>query len=251
MCTKEQHDEVLSPKETIDLLMRKYTVMYSALLMRATSYTSHVRNSQIVATLIVGTAALAFNVQSLQLTNGTKKWWALLTLVAISVIYYIWYDTLDAHFAVVSHSARIKSLETQINKVAGRELLIWETVIAPKLWQPAHPFKGLRPFKGVIHPVRLMLLYQAFLMLIVAVAFPLYIYYLAWNFPETSLRFKVFLVCATIFAIASMGAAYYVWDGLNRRLNDNIVEFIGKHWEPDVVRARVDGSEVWRAGGGG
>jgi hypothetical protein len=123
MSDKGDKTEVLSPKETVDLLMKKYAVIYSALLMRATSFTSHVRNNQLVATLMIAIVSLTVQFDKFKLQNETKRWWVLLTLFVIAVTYYLWYDTLDAHFAVVSHSARIKSLEDEINKIVWKKNL--------------------------------------------------------------------------------------------------------------------------------
>jgi hypothetical protein len=224
--------DVLLQKDVIDLLMKKHAVMYSALLMRATSFTSHVRNSQLVITLMIAIGTVTFQFPWFRLQNDTKWWWILLTGVAIGVTYYLWYDTLDAHFAVVAHSARIKTLEDQVNKIVGRKILIWETVVAPKLWRSPHPFKG------VWHPVWFMLLYQWFLMLLIAGLFPLYVYYTAWRFPESSILFESFLATLAFIALAFIAMAFYVWYGLNWHLSNKTVEFIRKHWEP----LRIDNS---------
>jgi hypothetical protein len=178
---------------------------------------------------MLAVASYASQVKALSLTRDTELAWVLVTIVIILVVYYIWYDTLDAHFGVVSHSARIKSLENQINKIVGRKLMIWETVVAPKLWGSAHPFPG------VVHPVRPMLFYQGILMFLIAVAFPFYVYYEAWKLPETTVPFKAILIAAAVFSVGSLGVGFYVWDRLNRRLSDRTVEFINKYWEPDAA----------------
>jgi hypothetical protein len=237
MCDEGQKAEVLPPKETIDLLMRKYAVMYSALLMRASSFTSHVRNSQLVVTLMIAVIT-ASHYTEFKLNGDTKEGWVLATVIIMAATYYIWYDTLDAHFAVVSHSARIKTLENQINKIAGRDLLVWERVIAPKLWGSA------RPFKGVLHPVRPMLAFQALLMVALAAGFPVSVYIVAWRLSDGAVRFKALLVCLTLLSVALIGLAYYVWWGLNYRLNDRIVEFVDKHWQPDMVRGDAAGAQI-------
>jgi hypothetical protein len=239
-----QTTDVLTQKDVIELLMKKHAVMYSALLMRATSFTNHVRNNQLVATLMIAILSTAVHFPQFTLQNGTKRWWVLLTVVIVAVIYYLWYDTLDAHFAVVSHSARIKSLENQVNTIVGRKLLIWDTVVAPRLWGSWHPFKG------VFHPVRLMLLYQVFLMCLIAVLFPLYVYYTAWMFPESTVRFKVCVALLAVSVLASLAVAVYVGYGLDRHLSDRLGDFINEHWEPLMIRDDGTSSEDGAIRGG-
>lgn len=223
----EWEAEFLSPIAAIDLFMKKYSVMYSALLMRATAFTSHVRNNQLVATVIAAIVYLTFQTERFKLQDSTKWWWIMATLFVMCVTYYIWYDTLDAHFAVVSHSARVKSLEAQINKIVGRKILIWETEIAPMLWGSPHPLKG------VWHPVWFMLLYQSILMFLIAVAFPLYVYFVIWNFPASIWSLKTILIALALVSVVSMATAYYVWHGINRHLGRGIAQFVNEHWEPD------------------
>jgi hypothetical protein len=70
-------------------------------------------------------------------------------------------------------------------------------------------------------------------MFLIAVAFPLYVYITAWNFPESTVRFKIVLFVLGLISIASMAFAYFVWDGLNRRLGRGIAQFISRNWEPE------------------
>jgi hypothetical protein len=92
-----------------------------------------------------------------QLSFGDyKALWIGLSFFITTVTSYLIYDVLEANFAVQALSERIVVIEERINRLIASNVLVWESVVAARLWSPVWV-----PKVNIFHPVMLMLLYVA------------------------------------------------------------------------------------------
>ena len=147
MSINEASDEEPGSKDqALDLLIRKYAILKSDILVQIGGIKNHVRNGQVLATVVVAVLVFLLGHNEYQLSPDTKYIWLLVSFIIITITYYLIYDVLESSFAVECISERIISIEHRINEIVGEKILIWESVIVRKLTA------AVRPFPGVVHP---------------------------------------------------------------------------------------------------
>lgn len=240
MCTDKNSDTGgFSKKDIVYVLMQKYYILKSDMVMQASSFKNHVRNSQIIAggALSITLAMFTSSNTPFALSEQTKFFWVPLAFLFTTVAYYFVYDTLESSFSVQSLAERIVSIENRINEIVGTPLLIWESVIAKQLWTP------LIPLKGVLHPIVIMTAYEMLLIFLLATGSPLFIYYMAWNLPNNGCLFQAILILLGLYSIVSAVLAIYVWIGTNKKLRRELRTVIDGAWMKDHEKGALSVSD--------
>jgi hypothetical protein len=206
--------------EEVDLLMKEYAILKTDQNMQAQSFKNHVRNAQILLTIIAGLLAVALSNRGLNSIDlfEFEVGAVIFSFVLTTVTYFLVHDTLEANFAVQALAERIVSIEERVNTLLHRRALIWESIIANQLWTPLRA-------QGVLHPIRVMYFYEAALILAVT-CFTLCVYYWAWHLPNTSVSGKAVLAVLSAFSVGSLIVAVYVWYGINHHLRKEVRRLI-------------------------
>jgi hypothetical protein len=213
-----------SKDETVDLLMRKYAILKSDILVQIGGIKNHVRNGQVLATVVVAVLVFLLGHNEYQLSPNTKYVWLSVCFIIVTITYYLLYDVLESSFAVECISERIISLENRINEIMGGRGLIWESVIVKKIVSSA------RPFPGVIHPFVCELAYAGILVIIISVLIPLYVYYSALTLEHNGIKDYVIIGLSAVYSILSFVGFIFMAIKLHTRVRLALKDLIQKEW---------------------
>lgn len=108
-------------------------------------------------------------------------WWWLVTLISV-IGNYLFLDIFEAQYCVILFGERLSLIEEEINKLAGKRILIWETSGSPWFFGKSYLLKGIQ--KGIVHPDYVLAFYMGLLVLVVTVIAPAYAYYLICKSSE-------------------------------------------------------------------
>ena len=136
-----------SETDTIELLFKKYSLLKSEIHLWMTSYRSHVKNMQfVVSSLIAGTGYLIVD-NKYPPTNDRMFVWISGIFVAVNVVFYLVYSVYDSIYHQMVIGERMATLESNINDLAHKNLLIWESNQHIREIET-----GLHPLQGVWQP---------------------------------------------------------------------------------------------------
>jgi hypothetical protein len=218
------HQNILDPARdralAIDIRMKKYAILKSDQNMQATGFKNHVRNSQVVALVMIGLFGLMLKGNGFAVNDNTEPAWIFVALMISFIAFYLFHDTLESSFSVQALAERIASLEREINALCRHDVLIWESKIAPKLWNPIHVAKG------IWHPIYCMMAYEIVLMIGVAIGLPGFVFYQVWILPKSTIYTKAILIVLSAVVLGSAWLAGYIWFGVNKRLRLHVAALI-------------------------
>src|ERR1700693_2337848 len=123
-----------APRELAELLFRYYQILKQDMLMQMGSFKNHVRNGQIIGTILITTSSFLLGSKNFSISNDNKYIWVIVALAATTITYYLIYDILEANFAVKALEEYLSFLEMEVNKVLGANTLIWQSCVVEKLW---------------------------------------------------------------------------------------------------------------------
>ncbi len=190
-----QPANLLTAGEVADILLRKYTLLKQEIFLHIGYYKGHVRNFQLIATAIFGAGAYVASNQKLFPTpDNWWAWWALTTFIPL-VSNYLLFDIVETQYATILLGERLATIEEQINELAGKHLLIWESSVSPLFWQT------FRPIPGVINPDWFLGALGFLISAAICVGVPAVVYHqLLWPLATSTGR-QVALLLAVLFAL--------------------------------------------------
>ena len=197
--------------------------MRQEVLLQVGSLKNHVRNTQIILSVFVTATLYSLNTPTFALTDGTKYYWIFFMILVTTVIYYLLYDVLDSGFSINVAGEVLGSLERRVNKVAGEQVIKWDS-ITEQLYGSPHALKG------VIQPLWLIGFYQLVAISMVTVILPCVIYWLAWSESNGGTRILITVVLSTSYSVISAGLAIYTAFGISVHLRRRARVFIDQIW---------------------
>lgn len=216
--------------ELVDLLMRQYQVLKQDMLFQMSSYKNHVRNSQIVGTILIAMGSFISTTGNYSISDNNKYIWIGGVATITTISYYLIHDVLESVFAVKALEEYLSFLEAQINRVTAKNALLWQSSVADQLWPMSASIKNIKP------PIKFLELYQSILILGITVLFPIYVYYkivaatqlkiIATTQLDWVLIF--WLVALAVYLIYSAYAARRVWKDVNAKLREEVRQLINQ-----------------------
>jgi hypothetical protein len=191
------------PKLILDLLMKKYALLREEIMFYARTAKLHTRYFQafFAGTLIIlwylffVAEASKFDaiLQAIRLSRSDV---VLFFLFATNITaFYFAFDILDCYYCVFLASARLQSIENQVNKELGSTLLIWESKFQ---LQDEIRFGTSRVAITII---------QVIIVIFVACVFPLYCYWRLWIVAEHYQTFWI-TIAAVVCVLLSIA---FIW----------------------------------------
>lgn len=206
--------------EIVDLLMRQYQVLKQDMLFQMASYKNHVRNSQIVGTILIAMGSFISSTGNYSISDNNKYVWIGVVATITTISYYLIHDVLESVFAVKALEEYLSFLEAQINRLTAQNALLWQSSVADQLWPLSESIKNIKP------PIKFLELYQSIMIIGITVLFPIYVYYkiIATTHLDRVLIF--WLVALAIYLIYSAYAARRVWKDVNAKLREEVRKLI-------------------------
>jgi hypothetical protein len=206
--------------ELLELLMEYYKVLKQDMLLQMSSVKNHVRNSQIIGATLVALLTILLNTNNFSVTTNTVYLWVIAAFALNTLSYYLIYDVLEAVYAVKALESYLSTLETRINDLIGKRVLMWQSDIANTLWSMSYCIEKIVP------PMRGLEFYQLIIVCGTAVVLPLFVYYQVWNVAYGNKALSVFLCFFVFYSLFSAIMVVYVWSGVNRRLSAGVQRMI-------------------------
>ena len=220
---QNQRNELDDPKSTFDVLFRYYSLLKTDLLAQSGGFKNHVRNAQIVLTVLLTGLTLVIKQTDLALSNDNKFVWLFVMFFVTTLIYYLVFDVLESAFAMRALEECLSILERRMNWLLGRETLNWQSRVANLLW-PA-TIKTLKR----ISPLRYLKWYEIFLALVPAMLLPGYVYYIVWSqYSQDSLLVKSIVAILIMYTLVSAMLTMYVSREIDIRVRKTVNELISK-----------------------
>jgi hypothetical protein len=206
--------DTLLRKDFIDILLKKYGMLKAEIHLQISSFKNHVRNVQIILTLLLSGTLYVVVDPKFKFADDTALVWLAGTFGLISLVCYLVYDNADPLYQISVISERLKTLEEEINRLAGKSVLIWETQLSERFNDRP------KPLPGVLHPIWLLQLYVTFLIAFVIIIIPCAICVSLWASPLTTyVGWKhAFIVVNFGYAIGSAGVLIWAARGLTMKL---------------------------------
>jgi hypothetical protein len=193
---QQDHTGKLSDTETIDLLFKKYSLLKSEVFLLFANYKRHTRYVQLVATALAALLSYLVVDDRYPPSDGNTVVWLFGLFVAISLISYFVQDTLDSIYNMNILGERMAQIERQINEIAQRNLLIWETEVVERVFVKGIP--------GVFAPYKMLQFYVVALLVAVLIVCPVIICVVFWNVPTTYIWPKrAFIIFDFLYSIGS------------------------------------------------
>jgi hypothetical protein len=185
---------ILTPKETIDLLVQHYSLLRGEISILLTSYKGQVQYLQVIAAAAVGVVGFAIPSG----LSENRGFWIALMFLMTTVVGYTVFTLLETLYSIIVLAGTTSVLESRINDLAREQLFTWESKLAPIFYSP----KGL-------HPGGLFATYQW--LLIGAGFFGLPAYYIFLFYSQGFCGFAVSWSLVTLNLLYGLGSLFFVF----------------------------------------
>jgi hypothetical protein len=181
-----------------DLLMKRYTLLKQEIFLLIGSYKAHVRNLQVYLTFAAGLLGFFLTKETYPPIISSWLFWTALSIFLTCLVGYMAFDILEAQYHMIAVAARMTSLEKIINRLAGENLLLWETKLSGMF------FGGTEVTKGFWHPDWFLPFYLGVLMMFGTLAPPILGVLWFWLHPTGRVLPFLGLGAALAFAVATL-----------------------------------------------
>jgi hypothetical protein len=197
-----------------DILMEKYGLLRKEIALHIGFYKGHIKNLQLMGTAILGGGAYVLsNPSLLPSSHNWWAWWMLVTFIPI-IANYLLLDIVEAQYATIILSERLATIEEEVNCLAGRRLLIWETSVVPRFWQ------SFRPLPGVINPDWFLGILGWIIALSISVGIPSVVcYQLLWPIAITLWMHTAVIISGTFAVICTLTSGICMYKSILRLRN--------------------------------
>src|SRR5689334_14338882 len=128
----QRWEAIMTNAEMVDVLISKYGFLRDEMLSHIGFAKGHVKHFSLLAGDAGGLIAFLFDNAHIDLSHSGWMW-VILMLLLSTVATYLYFDIIGSYFCMMCVGARLGSLETKINELAGSRLLLWETVGSDRL----------------------------------------------------------------------------------------------------------------------
>lgn len=192
--------------------MKKYCALRAEIRLHIGFYKAHVRNFQLLAggLLTAGAYILANNV-ALTPSNDTWLIWCIGLFVLSLTANYLFLDVIDPQYAILTLADRLGTIEHELNRTAGRRILVWESGAAAKA------YSGSFPYPKVLNPNIMIAICGMSLFFIMALAIPGYGYLMVYkNYTSATSVMILPIVIGGIFVSLALtaGTTYSIFSVL-------------------------------------
>jgi len=197
----------LRDAEIASLLMQKYSLLREESLLHLENTKSHVQQLQVFVGVVIAVTTLAstfLSQTSVQAPTGSSpilsfmpiEWgvWVIALIFVTTVANYLWLDVFESYLAMHAVGARMRLIESEINSMAHKRLLLWETSGA---------FNTLNnPIFRMPNPGHVKGTFAVVLMILGAILIPCYFYFqLLETPPDTGCTFYAIVYAAVSYTI--------------------------------------------------
>lgn len=226
-----------SNPEIASILMQKYATLREEELLHITNTKSHVQHIQAFVGISVGivafaTFAFSSSSTSLAILNLIQdKWeiWVISLFFLTVVTNYLFLDVFESYLSLHAISARLREIESEINKLSGRHLLMWESIGARETLNRAIFHISVCGIKiSIPNPGHAKGLFAYLIMLTGAAIAPCYFYYELWTSNPEYKTYLEFLAGITITLCAFSSVIGFLHLAFSRERTINILSRISK-----------------------
>jgi hypothetical protein len=190
--------------EQVDLLMKKYGMVRQELMLYMSNYKSNVKYMNYVIIGLVAIFSLSVGKdRDLGLINS-RLFWIFLGAAITTIVGYISYDLLESQYALKSLAARAVALEKTINRIVGKNLLMWESHLAGKFFAPA------LAVNGVWNPSFALNIYWGLFVAASLILPPSFIVWKFWNNISYSSQTTLFRAAVLVLCLYSAMTAVFI-----------------------------------------
>ncbi|HEV7516558.1 MAG TPA: hypothetical protein VGR07_09690 [Thermoanaerobaculia bacterium] len=186
---------------TVDLLMRKYSLLKQEVWLHIGFYKAHVARFQLMGTAILAAAAYVIaHAELLPTQQNWWLWWLATTLIPV-MANYLTFDIFESQYAMILLGERMATIEEDINRIVGRRILIWEVFGSPKFWE------DFRPVPGVINPDWFLGSLGMIIAIYIEILVPAILYFFLWCLAEGWTQHAIViagaLLTVTLFSVST------------------------------------------------
>jgi hypothetical protein len=183
--------QTLEPSEVVDLLFRKYDLLKRDVLLHMQHFKNHVRNFQILFTLIIASGSYFFFRDEFKPSDNNKYFWLTFIFAVVNLSFFLLYDVLHASFQIAVDSERMATLEREINEVIDEDLLLWESKLVVLL------------HTDLFNPQFYLIFYAFVLFVLSVLVIPGFVIYKLWKLVPVD---AVFQACSQFTFFYSLGS---------------------------------------------
>jgi hypothetical protein len=187
----------------VNILMQNYGQVRQELMFYMSNYKSNVKYLNYVLVAVVAIVSISMKDNTGFALFRSRLFWIMSGFSLTTIVGYVSYDLLESQYALKALASRAAVLEEIINRLIGKNWLIWESHLSPQF------FSIKRTIKGISNPSVGLLVHWA-IFVIGGLFTPTILMYLKfWDNPaytEQNLCFKI--VMALLFAY-SLGTGLF------------------------------------------
>jgi hypothetical protein len=188
-----QHEK--EGKQQVDILLKEYETVRADIQQTIGRAKAHVRHFQIVLGAIVGLFAVVVR-RDTDIADNIIFWIFVMYSIT-TIVAYLVFDMVEIQYGIEIGGARCGVLEEILNKRFGEALLVWETEIATKLFDPRERIKGVFP------PAAFLTTFEVILILIAIFSVPGYFFYEFWDKAGSTAR--AFVILNVVYSAIVVG----------------------------------------------
>jgi hypothetical protein len=175
----------LKDEQKIDILMKEYGSVRDDIQQTINRAKAHIRHFQIVLTAIIALFAVVIRKDTDIATS--IAFWIFVMYSITTIVSYVVFDMVEIQYGIQIGGARCGVLEEMVNKRANEALLVWETEMADRLFDP------FSPIPGVLHPSFFLTTYQIIVIGMAMFSVPAYFIYAFWDHAPLLARYLVWI----------------------------------------------------------
>lgn len=186
-------------KFCVDVLIKEYQNRFSEVVFHSGRYHKQVNFIQLYLTVLGSFFAILFskdwsvllgalhNVNVLYVQSG-------LILAAYLISLYLFTNVMDSLYSIYMNGRRLSAIEQEVNKTLGRDVLVWDSEIVPRLYSTKKFFVGLW-----IRPNMILGIWSFLFFIGVTIALCCIAFYIANDFFYYFAPPAIFVSCMLIF----------------------------------------------------
>lgn len=159
-------------KTNIDILLKEYDHRFQEVLLHSKRYHKQSNYIYIFTSIIIAVCTLIFskNTQEAIINFGLDKqtlntFLIFFLIISISIAYYFYSTIMEALFVIYMNGSRIAFIEESINKITGKDILVWDSKLIPRFFNPRLMYK-----KGWVSPNIISGIWAFLFLLIITIA---------------------------------------------------------------------------------
>lgn len=205
----------LSDEKAVEILFGKYSLLKQEIHLQIAYLKNHVRNFQFIfVPALTAAAYLIAGGSVFKPDENNRAVWLLFGIALVTGTCYLIYDVLDASFQIFMIAERLSTLEIEINTIARRRLLLWESEFSER-------FNIMKPFPGVWNPLSCVRFYIGILLFGLLIVVPVWESIILWNAGSNSLLFRIAIMLFLAYSVVSICFLFYVGYGVRRRARES------------------------------